>query len=592
MRRQLIPTTLVDHRSRAPIPLIRPQGLPRFRGVLLFWSLFKLLAVLGWLRLRGKLTSESAGRRVRTLLEQLGFLWVKLGQILSLQTDVFSSEFCNELSKLQYQVRGFPFELARRTVEEAIGGPIDRIFGEFDESPFAAASISQVHRAVLRNSGVLVVVKVQRPDVPVIFSSDMNLLRALIRMIRRLGGPFQRWEEVQEELAQTVREEIDYRYEISNLRRMRKSLRAHRIYVPKVFEDLSSPRVLVMEFVQGTLMSDFISLRRTEPERVSVWLEENGISAKKVGQRVYLSFLRQLFEDNLLHGDLHPGNIILLRNSNFAFIDLGTIGTLEVQLLQNYARHLQALAAHQYDRAADLNLLGCSDLPAVDLVEVKQKLVRCYQEWDESCARRDVPYSERSMEKLGTKSNQVLIEKNLIISLQYLKIGRTLATMDASLATLIPDAKYSRLMRQYFKSAQKRARQGNRQRRIQRSARQIYESLAEGSELARTMLGRGGLSFRGETTKFHFCIGTICHGLHAGVALMIVGWCLFMLELRFPSGLPLQPVSDLIRYFTGNDPGPQETWWQYFLFFALVGIWLWLRKLERWWLQHEYRLPK
>jgi ubiquinone biosynthesis protein len=157
----------------------------------------------------------------------------------------------------------------------------------------------------------------------------MALIRGLIALLRglHLAGSH-RWEELLAELTQIVREEIDYRYEISNLKRMRKSLRAHRIYVPRVFENLSSPRVLVMEFIQGALMVDFIALNQSEPERVSAWARENHIDPEKVGHRLYLSFLRQLFEDDLLHGDLHPGNIILLRNSNIAFIDLGTIGTM------------------------------------------------------------------------------------------------------------------------------------------------------------------------------------------------------------------------------------------------------------------------
>jgi ubiquinone biosynthesis protein len=587
-----IPTTLIDHQQRAPIPLIRPRALPRFRGLRVFWSFAKVMAGLGWLRLRGKLTGEIAGKRMRTFLEHQGFLWVKLGQVLSLQTDVFSADFCRELSKLQFQARGFPFDLARQTVEEGVGGPIDQVFAEFDEKPFAAASISQVHRAVLKKNGALVVVKVQRPDVPAIFGSDMNILRSMIWMIQLLrADPAERWEDLQEELAQTVREEIDYRHEISNLRRMRKSLRPHRIYVPKVFEEVSNWRVLVMEYIQGALMSDFITLRRTAPERVTAWLQENNVSAETVGRRVYLSFLRQLFEDNLLHGDLHPGNIILLRDSNVAFIDLGTVGTLETQLLLNYASHLHALSTGQYGRAADLTLLGCTDLPVVDVVEVKRKLMRVYKDWSERSTRRGVPYKERSMENMGVQANQVLVEANIMISLQYLKIGRTLATMDASLANLIPNAKYTQLMQQYFKGAQKRAAKNRRRRRNPTAIRDTLESISGVAGLARTMLNRGVLSFRGDITKLAFCIGTICHSLRLGVGLIGVAWCLLLLERYFAARLPAHPLGDWFQRVTRNSPGPVDSRWQFLAALALTVTWLWLGKLERWWLAREARLP-
>jgi ubiquinone biosynthesis protein len=590
----LIPTRLVDPSERRPIALVAPAGTTRFRTLRIVFSLLKMLAGLGWLYLRGKLTPEAAGRRVRIFLEQHGFLWVKVGQLFSLRTDVLGRDFCRELAHLQFQARGFPLDLARQTLEQELGCPIEQVFSELDEHPFAAASISQVHRAVLRSNGVVVAVKVQRPDIGWLFARDMNLLRALIGLIRWLGiASYMRWDDMIWELNQIVLEEIDYRYETSNLRRMAKTLRAHKVFVPEVFEGVSTSRILVMEFIQGALMSDFIRLEHSDPGRINAWLEENNIAPRKVGRRLYVSFLRQLLEENLFHGDLHPGNIILLRDSRFAFIDLGTVGTVETDFLLRYLMYMQALAKHQHDRAADLMLLGCPDLPPVDLPALREQLARCIHDWEARSSLPSAPYSERSMESLATQSNQVLFASRVVISMMYLKLGRSWGTLDASLAHLIPNANYTRLIQRYFRSARKRSRRkSDGGGRFMRSVVETYQSATEVSQVVGPMLQRGAMIFHGGTTALAFCLGTLCRGLRLGLAIVGLAWLVRLLVGQFPGWLASSRIAEVAVHLARYIPAPGDARWQLLGCLAFVVFWVSLGKIQRRLMQEEILLPR
>src|SRR3546814_179238 len=264
-------------------------------------------------------------------------MWIKIGQLLSLRTDVFSEAVCRELSRLQYQVIGFPLSEVEEALATEYGADVDDIFQYFSAEPIAAASISQVHLALLREPNVLVAVKVRRPRAEIAFIRDLRHLKWIIRIIEFLGlGQYLHLRDALWELEQMVKEELDFRYEAANTRRMRKLLKRHDIYVPRVFQDISTSRILVTEFIDGVLVSDYIRVSQQDPERIRRWCLANNVDPKKVGKRLFQSAMRQIFEDNLFHADIHPGNIMLLRDSRLVQIDFGTIGYCERNFLANY----------------------------------------------------------------------------------------------------------------------------------------------------------------------------------------------------------------------------------------------------------------
>lgn len=263
---RLIPTQMVRTEERPKITIVEPKPpgdrwILHYLGILLRFSARALRE-----KLRRRLTPAVWARLVRSVLEELGGLWIKAGQLLSLRVDLFSEEFCSELSKLQHRAEGFPTRMARKIIEDELGHSIDQIFDHFTDEPFATASIGQIYRAHLRQEQVWVAVKVQRPYIAVQFVRDMQLINGIVRVLRIFPRlKFMRWDEALWELTELMQEELDYRFEASSVRRMRKTLKRHSIYVPKAFGRYVSRRVLVTEFIHAGLMSDFINLYRTDP---------------------------------------------------------------------------------------------------------------------------------------------------------------------------------------------------------------------------------------------------------------------------------------------------------------------------------------
>jgi ubiquinone biosynthesis protein len=457
----LIPTPL-PLRNKRPIQIVTPIPPGPLRVLRIVGLVFRL-AYLWWksellTRLTGQPSMREAMSRVRVFLERLGGMWIKAGQVVAMRRDIFQAETCDELAKLQDQAQGFAWPLARQILEEELGGPIEAFFSEFDEHPIAAASIGQTHAARLRRNGVRVAVKVQRPFVAESFARDLRYVRLVIVGLKWLGvAPQARWDEMGWELESALTEELDYRMEAAAIQRMRKSLKRHDIYAPKVFFRESSRRVLVMEFIEGVFMSDYIKAKAEDPEGLRRWLAENEIEPAKVGERLMLSHIRQLFEDRLYHGDLHPGNIVLQKRSRIALIDFGTVGTFDESLLQKYHRMFSALADRDYVKVADMFLLMCPPLPDRDMSDLKTQLVRALRVWASRTTIKRLPYHEKSLSALSA-SFAVLLGKHRIPSnWEFLRLNRSDFTMDSSLMFLLPEINYPKLCRRYERQARARA---------------------------------------------------------------------------------------------------------------------------------------
>jgi ubiquinone biosynthesis protein len=466
----LVPTQLVALAERTKIRIVEPQPPPRhwilhFLKIALRWG-----SQILWAFLNRRLTRTENARLIRGLIEELGGLWIKAGQLLSLRIDMFSLEFCRELSKLQHQVEGFPTSWARKIIEGDLGAPIDVLFDFFDDTAFASASIGQIHRAHLRHEGVWVAVKVQRPFLKEKFSQDLRLIGWMVRILGKFEFlQYMRWEEAMWELNQIMEEELDYWNEASAMRRMKKSLRAHDIFVPKLFRAYSSSRVLTMEFIHGSLMSDFIDLYSKDPTRLQHWLRDNNIEPKLVARRLMMSIFRQIFEDNLYHGDLHPGNIILLRNSQVAFIDMGSIGFTETEWLGRFRIMLDAMAKRDFSKAADMALLLVTSVEATGLDDFKPKVIRALRTWATRTYVKELPYHEKSIEAANVAVSRVMLQHKLPTEWAFLRISRVLSTLDSALVYLFPDINYTKLLRDYFAAAERR--------RVRKATRNLVPSL-------------------------------------------------------------------------------------------------------------------
>jgi ubiquinone biosynthesis protein len=259
------------------------------------------------------------GQRLREMLDELGPTFVKFGQLLSTRPDIVPPDIVFELKALQDAVRSFPFEDARLVVEEELGLSLERLYLEFEEIPVAAASIGQVHRAVLPN-GRRVAVKVQRPQAPRRIEADLELMYQLARLARERVRALEFIDTVAvvDEFARAIRQELDYRNEARNADQFHRNFAGHpHVRVPRVYWSYSRARVLTLELLEGVHVRDLDLAAYTLDER------------RQLAYRIAEAWMAMIFRHGFFHGDPHPSNIMVLeRTGQIGLVDFGTAGKL------------------------------------------------------------------------------------------------------------------------------------------------------------------------------------------------------------------------------------------------------------------------
>lgn len=452
-----IPTPLIKQEERPAIPIIEKGPTTRFRSLLVGLQLAGLGFKFLYLKIAGRLNAKRTGQLTADFCQKMGVLWIKLGQLFSMRSDILPKELCDQLAKLQDRVEGFPPQLARKILRRELGAPLEEIFSEFDDLPCAAASIAQVHRAKLKKEGVWVAIKIRRPRIDRVFKKDMALISFLVKIFTKFHFvQHVRWDDLLWELKQVLTEELDYYYEASNQERLRQSLADHDIYVPKIYRHYCTQQILVMEYIDAVSMADYLYISRTDPGRIERWLEENDIDTKKVARHLLHSYLQQILEDNLFHADLHPGNILLLRENRIALLDFGSAGTSELDLLRKYDAFLMALSHGLYAKAVDNFLMIPPGLPPGDLTEVRETLQWGLHSWGNRCQIKELSYKEKSPSYVFDFMTRNMTKRGISINWSFFKLVRGWGTMDTSLRELNPDADALFLTRMYSRERKKR----------------------------------------------------------------------------------------------------------------------------------------
>ena len=258
-------------------------------------------------------------RRLRHSLEECGGMFVKMGQVASTRSDLVSPPVAEELSHLQDHVAPAPPNGVRELLEEELGASVDEVFAEFDWHPLAAASIGQAHRARL-HGGQQVVVKVQRPGIADSVHRDLDVLNQLATVVeqRTTWGAEYRVCDLADEFAERLREELDFEIEARNASDIAANLHgASDVRIPAVFHDLTTRRVLVMEWLDG------VSVRDIEA------IDELGVDRRELAEDLLRCMLQQMLVDAQYHADPHPGNVMVLRDGRLALIDFGAASRID-----------------------------------------------------------------------------------------------------------------------------------------------------------------------------------------------------------------------------------------------------------------------
>ncbi len=270
---------------------------------------------------REQIARLSRPERLRLVFEELGPTFIKLGQLLSTRPDLIPADFLGELSKLQDEIPPFSLTEVHTIIQEELGQPPDDLFHYFDAEPLAAASIGQVHRARL-DSGAEVVVKVQRPGIENVIAVDLEILAHIAGLMEQYLEEVQghRPTAIVHEFARSLSREIDFTIELANVQRFARQFEGNAvIHVPLVYPELSTNRVLVMEYVLGIKSSHTEELR------------ERGYDLALIAERGANLVMEQIFVHGFFHADPHPGNIFILPDNVVCFIDFGQMGRLSIK---------------------------------------------------------------------------------------------------------------------------------------------------------------------------------------------------------------------------------------------------------------------
>jgi len=337
---------------------------------------------------------HSVPERLRMVLQELGPTFIKLGQLLSTRADLLPEEYVLELEKLQDAVPPFPFEEVRRQVERELGRPLEEIFAYFDRTCLAAASIAQVHRARLVG-GEEVVVKVQRPGVEDIIAVDLDILHDIARLVDRRThwGHIYSFTDMAEEFRRTMHEETDFRAEARNTDILRRhALDNPHVYIPRVFWDLTSRRVLTLEYVQAVKLTDLAAL------------DAMGIDRTSVARHLAGSIVKQMLVDGVFHADPHPGNLAVLADGRITFFDFGITGRLPADLREQLG--LMVLGMVRKDTGMVMRaLFRMGVVPAdVDSAALRRDIERLEEKYYEvPLAQVDVAESFRDLLRVAYK---------------------------------------------------------------------------------------------------------------------------------------------------------------------------------------------
>lgn len=375
-------------------------------------------------------TAASQERRrqaiaLKAALEEAGGAFIKLGQLLSTRTDILPPEFVAELSTLQQRVPPEPWERMQTVLADELGGPADVYFSSFDHEPVASASIGQVHRAVLR-TGEPVAVKLQRPGIVALVERDVEITRRLAARLTQSAAWARRFgvQELAESIASSLLDELDYRVEASNLTALTAAQLKHRedkrLRLPRLYEALSSRRMLVMEFLEGATLSD--------PHAV---VGRDAGARSDRAQQLVEAVLGQILDDGVFHSDLHPGNVMITPSGEIALLDFGSVGRLDSLVRRQITNLLMSVTRGDAVAFADA-LLAFVEIPDdLDERALRREIGEFMARYLGPGAALDVAAFTRVVAVLGTYK--------LAVPSQLTVAVRALGTVEGTLRVLSPE---------------------------------------------------------------------------------------------------------------------------------------------------------
>ena len=379
--------------------------------------------------LRPERPGTSAAEMAKEILEQLGPTYVKFGQFMSIRPDLIPPEFCNEFKKLQDDVPPFPFEQVKKELNRELKQEYTAVFSEFDKAPLAAASVSQVHRARLKN-GEAVAVKVQRPGIREEMVSDILIMLFFANILVRLVPSLRKHEPrvLIEEFSHWTDRELYFRQEGKNALHFSYNFKDYPgVRFPKIHREYTTRTVLVMEYIEGVNI---------------LHAPDEGIDKKAVAVLIVDSMLKQIFIDGFFHGDPHAGNILLIDKKTIAYLDFGIVGYLSEELRAWIFDILYAMSKGDVSRVIGSFLELCNVREEdLDIARYRRRMNEILSElhiYEEA----GIPFSQMMKRFLYTS-----LEFGIRIPNDFVLVTKALTTFEGTCLTLDPEIKIVEQMR-------------------------------------------------------------------------------------------------------------------------------------------------
>ena len=361
--------------------------------------------------------------RLRRAFEELGPTFVKLGQLLASRPDLIPESYIEEFERLQDNVSSVPFPQIKAHVEAELGKPLEAVFADFDETPIAAASIGQVHGAILK-TGEKVAVKIQRPGIEPLIQNDVSILRGIAQLLERYVPETKTLNPVGlvEEFFRTILYELDFLVEANNIRRIKKNLEnLPKIRVPKVYTEFSTPRVLVLERFEG--------IRFTDRKAVV----EAGINPMDIVSAGSDAFSQMVMRDGLFHADLHGGNLFVLPDGTIGIIDFGIVGRLSHRVQDSILSMFTALIDEDFETVASEYLDLCQATGSSDPAALQKDLM------DVISPYMGMRLGQVNVGKLLLRSTSIAAKHNLQVPRELMLLFKAIFTIEALGKKLEPE---------------------------------------------------------------------------------------------------------------------------------------------------------
>ncbi|XP_059661266.1 protein ACTIVITY OF BC1 COMPLEX KINASE 7, chloroplastic-like [Cornus florida] len=424
-----------------------------------------------WTYIGGFTEDKQKNRRRRTAswlrecVLQLGPTFIKLGQLSSTRSDLFPREFVDELAKLQDRVPAFSSKKAKDLIKRELRAPVDLLFKEFEDQPIAAASLGQVHRAILHN-GQKVVVKVQRPGLKKLFDIDLRNLKLIAEYFQKsetLGGPTRDWIGIYEECAKILYEEIDYINEGKNADRFRRDFRNVKwVRVPLVHWDYTASKVLTLEYVPG------IKINRLD------MIDARGFSRSRISSRAIEAYLIQILKTGFFHADPHPGNLAIDVDETIIYYDFGMMGEVKTLTRERFLELFYSI----YERDGKKVIRSLIKLEALQPTGDMSSVRRSVQFFLDNLLSES-PDQQQTLAAIGEDLFAIATDQPFRFPSTFTFVLKAFSTLEGIGYTLDPDFSFVKIAAPY-------AQELLDTRQKQRSGTQLVEEIRKQADDART----------------------------------------------------------------------------------------------------------